>query len=490
MIVIDDLQSVTTDSTTLENYLSENFVEVYDLFNHTRHASLLEAREKINGYIRLNRHVLLQLDISNTTNLSFIFLLLDISERLGLLASFRYLYEYLQGKNCKIGFRLQAASKYLIGIITASDYLNRYDSICIQLQLSFETEEDSADKILMTFVNYYAEVINNFGRFNTAAIADLKGKIENTLAASKFSFLKNSLLEDVLKIDLSDFNLAYQAIHSALDAFLGRDIEKPAVKKGFLLEKGTEYESLLQNVTPDFKAIQQISIKKYTAIKNNSIFDSLEKGVAILTEESQLFAYMYSYGDMHFNKLFTSFEFLPEEFFQKEISITDWGCGQGIATMTFFDYLNKNDKKMEIKIATLIDASEKALERASLHITKFNNRVKINTVNKDLDSLVNNNFEGKKSITKLHLFSNILDIDLPQNQGGFSLTNLLNLIKSNFEGENYFVCVSPYNSVRLDSFMNTFQKNNCKVFKSIDNRKGEWNGTNWARVVRVFRATL
>jgi hypothetical protein len=159
-----------------------------------------------------------------------------------------------------------------------------------------------------------------------------------------------------------------------------------------------------------------------------------------------------------------------------------------MASMTYFDFLNNNGIEQEIKNISLIEPSEIALKRASLHIKKFNESTEIQTINKDLDSLVNRDFINKKSVCKLHLLSNILDINL------FSLTDLLQLIDSNFSGTNYFICVSPYindmRTSRLDAFVKHFsKKNNFEELKSIDNKSGEWK-SNWTRVVRIFKVTL
>ena len=130
------------------------------------------------------------------------------------------------------------------------------------------------------------------------------------------------------------------------------------------------------------------------------------------------------------------------------------------------------------------------MKRASLNVKKLHATSDIITVNKYLDSVTNDDFKNKKSVCKLHLFSNILDIDL------FSLTNLLLLINSNFAGENYFVCVSPFvndtRTSRLNSFIKYFSKEKDFAQQlSIDNRTGEWQSNpNWTRVLRVFKATL
>lgn len=488
MIVVEDLQNASGDVASLQNYLSDNFEKVYDFFTHQKHSDLVASRDKLNRYIQLNRNVILQLDIDDKTNLAFISLLLDISEELGLIASFRFLYDYLKGKEFNIGERLKAASLYLIGVRTADDYVNRYETIYDHLQLSSETEEDNTDRVLMTMVNYYAQVIHDFGEFNIGKVLELKAKIEKSLSDFEFSFLHNKLIEDVLSVDFANFSDAYLSIHGLLDSFLGRDIVKPIYRKDFLLESGTEYCDLLAGVANSFKAVRQISVSKYQLIKSDSIFNSLGRGVAILTDENQLYAYMNSYGNMHYEKLIEAFKTLPKAFFDEETNIIDWGCGQAMASMAYFDFLNQIGTEQEIKNLTLIEPSEIALKRASLHIRNFSPATDIHTINKDLDALVNEDFIKNKTNTHIHLFSNILDID------EFSLTALLQLVDSNFPGDNYFICVSPYindtRTSRLDAFVKFFsKKKDFAKINTIDNRPGQWKGT-WTRVVRVFKASL
>jgi len=197
---------------------------------------------------------------------------------------------------------------------------------------------------------------------------------------------------------------------------------------------------------------------------------------------------MNSYGNMHYKRLIGAFMSLRNEFFKRNTNIIDWGCGQALASMAYFDFLNKKRITQQSSYITLIEPSEIALKRASLHVKKFNSTVEINTVKKDLDTLIDNDFTNKTTSTHLHLFSNILDIEL------FSLSALLKLVESNFPGDNYFICVSPYvndtRTSRLDAFVKYFTKKpSFKELESIDNRNGEWQG-NWTRVVRVFKVKL
>jgi hypothetical protein len=197
---------------------------------------------------------------------------------------------------------------------------------------------------------------------------------------------------------------------------------------------------------------------------------------------------MNSYGKMHYQKLRTSFEYLPKNTFNEKVNIVDWACGQAMASMTFLDHLNEKNIQADINQITLIEPSEIALKRGALHIKKYLPKANIATINKDLDSLTDTDFKNSKTATYLHLFSNILDIYL------FSLTDLIQRLEKNFKGTNYFVCVSPYiNDIktnRLDTFMKSFSdKENFEKFISLSNKTGEWTN-NWTRVVRVFKADI
>lgn len=488
MISLQKIQNQTKDIATLESYLAVNFEKVYDFFALQKHSDLLKSKQELKIYVALNWQVLNQLDNTNTTNLAFLALLLDACERLGLRTQFKLLYDFLSYSNFNIGRRLKASALYLLNVSEVNDYLNRYDEINSLLQSSYETEEDNQDKVLSIAINYYAQVLIDFGQFNLASVGLLKAKFEATISINNFSFLKHSLIESVLGLETTEYQTTYNQIHFLLDSFLDRDIVKSQYNPNFMIETETDYVNAIAKVQSSFNAIRQVSVDRYALIKNDFIFYSLQRGVKVLTEESQLFAYMNSYGRMHYQKLTSSFSYLPEKIFNNNINIVDWGCGQAMAAMTLLEYLNKKNIQHNVNQITLIEPSEIALKRGALHIKKYLPNASIATINKDLDSLTNTDFQSNKNTSYLHLFSNILDIDL------FSLASLIQLIENNFKGVNYFVCVSPYindlKTNRLDSFKKSFSdKENFENFFSINNKIGEWIN-DWTRVMRVFKADI
>jgi uncharacterized protein (TIGR02145 family) len=106
----------------------------------------------------------------------------------------------------------------------------------------------------------------------------------------------------------------------------------------------------------------------------------------------------------------------------------------------------------------------------------------VNAVCKSLDDLENTDIQTDANTQKLHIFSNIIDVEL------FSIIQLSDFIKQKFEGNNQFVCVSPFfgstnsRANRLDEFMNLIATSNVY---SENLGKNDWiNG--WTCSIRVY----
>jgi hypothetical protein len=489
MSVFDELIVASNSVENLSLFIEQNDERLYDFFLTQNFSDLNIDKERIELYISNNLQNFKKLDFSIESNKSFISILLDISQRFSFLMPFHQLYKLLIKNNLNISSRLEASSLYLIGIKKISDYDNIIDSFLDKLSIAYNQEEDTEDKVIDTFVSYYALVINDFGKQNNNGVISIKNKILSKNNNPNYYFLQNKLINQVLNLDIIDPITAYNKIQNLLDTFLKRvKRHTPFENKLFLIEEGTNYVELLESAAANFHSIRQISVNQFALIADNAIFYSLLRGVKIIDEPFQLFSYLNSYGPMHYKKLITSFEYLPEYIFNKNPHCIDWGCGQGMASMTLLEYLNDNQITQSISQITLIEPSQIALKRASLHVSKFTNNTKIiNTINKDLDSLVDKDFL-KDNKMRIHLFSNVLDMDV------FSLSKLIELIKANFSGENYFLCVSPYitdlKTARIDSFVNAFSGNEGfeEIYK-INNKNVEWIN-NWTRVVRVFKCVI
>ena len=493
MDIFDKLVQSSNSTIELESFLNINLDELYDCLLSQDYEAVNKINEKIESYILGSFRIIKTLDTKKETTLVFYTILLNVSERFGFLLSFQRLLSLLSKFQYNFGSRLKAASLYLVGIKSDDDYLQRYDDIYHKLQEAYTNEEDNINAVLSTVVNFYSHVVKNFGDANIGIAKALRIKIEQSIKNDEYSFLNHPIIFEIFEVDLTLPQYAYLGIQNILDNFLGRNKRELFADNKFILEADTEYCALLEECDIDFVSIRQISVEQYALIPNSKrFFDGLQRGVKILTDEEELYAYMVGFGPMHFSKLNSAFSFLPNDVYAKKLDIIDWGCGQGMATVAFFDFLILKNIEASINSIQLIEPSELALKRAALHIVKFHGNEKISTINKDLDSLGSSDFDflNLKSQIHLHLFSNILDIDL------FSLSKLIELLKTKFIGLNYFVCVSPYvtdiKTNRIDRFVRSFSGfDNFEIINSINNKKGEWSlNNNWTRVLRLFKVSI
>jgi hypothetical protein len=474
----------------LENYLSINIDNVYDNFLNTDFIVLNEFKSNIDKYLSQNLRTITSIDLSNQNNLAYLSILLDISERFEFTLQFQRIYKSLKSKNYNFGERLEASSLFLIGIRTINDYQKVLDNFILKLSIAYSEEEDTEYKVIHTFINYYSHIVHNFSSNNFDKVCEIRNEIKEKSKQEIFHFLQNDTIDKVLHFDITDNIVAFENIQKELDLYLLK-FRKVYVSNSTLslLEKDTRYSMELDSVANNFTAIRQISVNKHLQINDSDVFYSLQRGVSILNHEKQLFAYMHSFGKMHYQKLITAFEYLPKDFFEEKTNIIDWGCGQAMATMVYLEYLQLKEIDQPINQIKLIEPSEIAIKRGALHIKKFNKNVNTITINKDLDSISNKDLAQNVSFSNLHLFSNIIDIDF------FSLHQLLEKIETNYKGVNYFVCVSPYitdtKTNRIDNFVSYFNKFETTNIKRIDNQKGEWKGNgDWTRVVRIFKTKI
>lgn len=487
MMLIDKLNNSSNSASELHTFINKNSVEIYDFFIVEGYSEIVEYRRDIEDYILLKYKVLKTLDYGNIKNQNFIICLLNISERLGLHCSFEQLNSLATNKNIALTGRLEAASLFLINITNISDYTNRIDRILELLSDSYINGESDISEVSVTLLHFYLEVYKNFADHNHNAFKIFSEKMLDKLLAIEYNHLSKLDIQNLLQSEFSDYQYGYNQIISVLDSYL----EKNRISNNtsnHLIEVNTKYAEDLDKINISCSNIYQLAVKKYTSIKSNDTFESLERGVGILTNEDQLLAYIFSYGRMHFEKLDAAFEGL-HKYVKKNTEIIDWGCGQGLATISLLEKINSDNIEVSIRSICLVEPSEKALKRASLHTTKFRKNIPIITINSDLDSIENSSFITDRLNSKIHLFSNILDID------HFSMSDLINRIESSFSGLNLFICVSPYISAyktqRIDDFVEAFSiLKGFYLINTITDKSGEWNNKKWSRVIRVFEAYI
>lgn len=207
---------------------------------------------------------------------------------------------------------------------------------------------------------------------------------------------------------------------------------------------------------PTFQKIRGIACKAISGLNTDervSIYHSLNRGVNLLSTHEQLCQYLYSFGNMHEAKIHAALSHLqPKKYRGKTLQVIDWGCGQGLATICFLDYLRENSIETDVTRILLIEPSTLALERAELHLSSYVQPAKIVPLNKYVNEITAEEIVSDVDIT-IHFFSNILDVD------SVNIKQLAQTIANAVKAEHDFICVGPLNAnnQRIDAFYNWFQ---------------------------------
>lgn len=226
-------------------------------------------------------------------------------------------------------------------------------------------------------------------------------------------------------------------------------------------------------------------------------YDNLNSGKKVLVNDAECDQYINLFGGHHFHKLYRAFKSTKFSYTDgKEIEIIDWGCGQALATCILIDYFIERQIHPSIVSITLVEPSLITLSRGcnftrQMLQSTLSSNCEVRIVNKYMDSLNCSDFATDPNIIKIHLFSNIIDVE------GFDLYNLYKLITNCFQGVNRIICTSPYQvsgNCRLDTFHDFFCEHQQvkhsfysnedieeKIFNVITGKFELWNITRYER---------
>jgi len=240
--------------------------------------------------------------------------------------------------------------------------------------------------------------------------------------------------------------------------------------------------------------LRDVSLSKLDTIKNNPVYQSLDRGKKGLENEKQCFCYSACYAGMHYYKLQNSFEFAENNSScfdnLKNLEIFDWGCGQGYGSSILLEFLETNLKFSGNILFFLTDISKFALNRgynknikpslAKNNINNSSNKIAFKKIAKSINDLVisdisdrrRDNFLDSNAIIDqkfIHIFSNILDVSVVNETKIAKL--LFNLLENeSYKGEHYFFCMSPvYGSAKskILKFVNQFKNRFNNRFSKI-----------------------
>ena len=201
----------------------------------------------------------------------------------------------------------------------------------------------------------------------------------------------------------------------------------------------------------------------------NHPWDLTEHGRKILQSETELDGYLAAYGEMHIVKCRAALQNFPcrntdDEIRRHNFEVFDWGCGQGIATLTLLEFLQERKLLGRLNTITLIEPSHIALERAKNWVSQNAcPGTKVKAVEKFIPADINDRMDevNCNSTISINLFSNILDIhSLSLQWLAHKTASLANI--------NYMICIGPKFSknTRIQDFCGYF--NPSSYFSNID----------------------
>lgn len=221
----------------------------------------------------------------------------------------------------------------------------------------------------------------------------------------------------------------------------------------------TDYKSMVSKLeSPGIDDFIRVSEECVPAQYRQTPWKLTEHGVKVYGNDDELACYMAAYGRMHKGKMEKILSDFPFKELDSPFEITDWGCGQGVATICLIDYLKRYGKLKYLKAIKLVEPSTIALDRAITNISAQlggSLSVDIQAYNEFLPGYgTNSDIYDKHTVTQpvsIDLFSNILDI------GEIDLKSLAAHVAGSGH-MHYVLCVGPvnYNHDRIQSFTNYF----------------------------------
>ena len=161
-------------------------------------------------------------------------------------------------------------------------------------------------------------------------------------------------------------------------------------------------------------------------------------------------AYIALYGGIHQAKLERAFKNIPGTLLLKNISVIDWGCGQGLASILFNDFIHEKFDNNKIKDITLIEPSRHCLSMATTYLNGCRGDFNVYSMSEKEEDVDPKDFILEGEII-VHLLSNVVDI--PEFEG----EKIIELIKHKSQKKHLLICVSPFypeagRGKRMDEF--------------------------------------
>jgi hypothetical protein len=287
---------------------------------------------------------------------------------------------------------------------------------------SYHTDLESA-RINEMLINMSQAFNDKIKHLELELDAILQDKTYQMIAAIEdwdkyFDELRQQLTEEKERLEAE--NRAISEVNDEANSrYQGFDSEKISNKIDPVLtgiqKENSHYAKHIQSIqVPNFERIRQYC---------NNLVDEHK------ADEMQ--KYLAENGKMHKALIYDALEQFIKDLEGQSVTLIDWGCGQGIASMLVLDYIREKQLDIKVSLVILIDDDIKALSRAMAQAEALKQEdLIIEAIDKVQGDIIDGN------TPKIHLFVND---KIP--------TDLTNI---DF-GDDYVVCLSHQTTKTIDS---------------------------------------
>ena len=174
--------------------------------------------------------------------------------------------------------------------------------------------------------------------------------------------------------------------------------------------------------------IEVVNFEKIRRYCNNLFNDN---------QADEMQEYLANNGKMYKAIIYDALEQFISKLDRQTITLVDWGCGQGIASMLVLDYIKEKQLNIKVSNSILIDDDIKALSRAMVHtdVLSYSDDIKISAY--DLNDNISEILEKLDNQIVLNLMVN---------------DRIYEKIENIDFRKDYFICLSNQNNENVDIF--------------------------------------
>ncbi len=213
------------------------------------------------------------------------------------------------------------------------------------------------------------------------------------------------------------------------------------------------------------KYIQSIDVPNFEKIRRycNNLADE--------NKADEMQKYLAENGKMYKAIIYDALEQFITQIDGETLTIVDWGCSQGIASMLVLDYIREKQLDIDVAKVILIDDDDLKLNRAIIQTKIFtNDATEILKLNIQ-DDTINDTTEDIFTDNVLNLFANDKENVHPES------------LNDRYADQSYFMCVSSQDNETIDNIQNEIEMIND--IRNISNRDGKIG--KFQRYERIFQ---